>query len=110
MDGLWIVLGIVLVIIVLIVLDKIINSGYKKELINKLEKEWGKENCEKYTEEEFEIIKYYYEHICKKTDIDDITWNDLDMDSIFSRINTTNSSIGSEYLYSMLHRLEFEDK
>ena len=65
MDGLWIVLGIVLVIIVLIVLDKIINSGYKKELINKLEKEWGKENCEKYTEEEFEIIKYYYEHICK---------------------------------------------
>ena len=110
MDGLWIILGIVLVIIALIVLDKIINSGYKKELINKLEKEWGKENCEKYTEEEFEIIKYYYEHICKKTDIDDITWNDLDMDSIFSRINTTNSSIGSEYLYSMLHRLEFEDK
>ena len=30
------------------------------------------------------------------------------MDNIFTRINSTNCSIGSEYLYSMLHKLEFE--
>ena len=71
MDGLWIVLGIVLVIIVLIILDKIINSGYEKELITTLEKGWGKENTNKFTEEEFKLIKYYYEHICKETDVDD---------------------------------------
>lgn len=108
MEGLWILVGIVGVIIVLIILDKIINSGYEKELVETLDKEWGKENSTKYTEEELELIKYYYEHICKETDVDDITWNDLDMDNIFTRINTTSSSIGSEYLYSMLHRLEFE--
>lgn len=108
MDGLWIVLGIVLVIIVLIILDKIINSGHEKELITTLEKGWGKKNTNKFTEEEFKLIKYYYEHICQDTDVDDITWNDLDMDNIFTRINSTNCSIGSEYLYSMLHKLEFE--
>lgn len=36
--------------------------------------------------------------------IDDITWNDLDMDNVFDRINTCQSSVGEEYLYALLHR------
>lgn len=36
--------------------------------------------------------------------IDDITWNDLDMDGVFDRINTCQSSVGEEYLYALLHR------
>ena len=46
MEGLWILVGIVGVIIVLIILDKIFNSGYEKELVETLDKEWGKENAE----------------------------------------------------------------
>lgn len=34
--------------------------------------------------------------------IDDITWNDLNMDSIFARMNFTQSSAGAETLYTML--------
>lgn len=34
--------------------------------------------------------------------IDDITWNDLDMNSVFNRINRTVSLPGEEYLYKML--------
>lgn len=34
--------------------------------------------------------------------IDNITWNDLDMDSIFVRMNFTQSSAGEETLYRML--------
>ncbi len=34
--------------------------------------------------------------------IDDITWNDLDMNSIFARMNFTQSSAGEEILYRML--------
>ncbi|MBD5469883.1 MAG: hypothetical protein HDR19_01835 [Lachnospiraceae bacterium] len=34
--------------------------------------------------------------------IDDITWNDLNMDSIFARMNFTQSSAGEETLYAML--------
>ncbi|MCM1330507.1 MAG: hypothetical protein NC253_13835 [Ruminococcus sp.] len=36
--------------------------------------------------------------------IDDITWNDLDMDGIFDRLNTCQSSVGEEYLYALLRR------
>ena len=36
--------------------------------------------------------------------IDEITWNDLDMDDVFDRINTCQSSVGEEYLYALLHR------
>ncbi|MDE5741056.1 MAG: hypothetical protein K2H90_01240, partial [Oscillospiraceae bacterium] len=37
-------------------------------------------------------------------DIDGITWNDLDMDDVFDRLNTCQSSVGEEYLYALLHR------
>lgn len=36
--------------------------------------------------------------------IDGITWNDLDMDEVFDRLNTCQSSVGEEYLYALLHR------
>lgn len=35
--------------------------------------------------------------------IDTITWNDLDMDMIFNRINTCSSFAGEQVLYSNLH-------
>ncbi len=34
--------------------------------------------------------------------IDDITWNDLDMDQVFGRINICCSSVGEQYLYMCL--------
>lgn len=34
--------------------------------------------------------------------IDDITWNDLDMDRVFKRINPKRSTSGEQYLYYML--------
>lgn len=36
--------------------------------------------------------------------VDMITWNDLDMDDVFDRLNTCQSSVGEEYLYALLHR------
>lgn len=35
--------------------------------------------------------------------IDRDTWDDLDMDSLYMEINNTNSAIGREYLYYLLH-------
>lgn len=37
-------------------------------------------------------------------EIDGITWNDLDMDKVFRRINACESSVGEEYLYAQIHR------
>lgn len=39
----------------------------------------------------------------KERMIDDITWNDLDMDSLFLSINHTWSFAGEDYLYYLLH-------
>ena len=35
--------------------------------------------------------------------VDDTTWNDLDMDRVFARVNACHTSVGEEYLYSQLH-------
>jgi len=35
--------------------------------------------------------------------IDKLTWNDLSMDAVFHRINMCGSSVGEEYLYTLLH-------
>ncbi len=42
--------------------------------------------------------------------LDDITWNDLDMDEVFIRMNYTYSAAGEEYLYDMLRRPCFAEK
>ena len=41
--------------------------------------------------------------------IDDITWSDLDMESVFERIDKCKSAVGEEYLYYMLHREHYSD-
>lgn len=42
----------------------------------------------------------------RSMEIDDITWDDLEMDSIFLKINHTNSFVGEQYLYHKLHILD----
>ena len=38
--------------------------------------------------------------------VDDITWNDLNMDDVFWRVNACASFAGEEYLYHILHDLK----
>ena len=38
--------------------------------------------------------------------IDHTTWNDLNMDDVFWRINACSCSVGEEYLYHILHELK----
>lgn len=39
----------------------------------------------------------------EESEVDDITWNDLDMDNVFFRINHTQSFLGEQILYHRLH-------
>ncbi len=62
----------------------------------------------KYEAGDLERISHYYQKI--KGDgfvIDDITWNDLDMDRIYMLLNQTVSSPGEDVLYAMLKDLPF---
>ena len=59
---------------------------------------------------EFESVRQYTEHIeTNDLRIDSITWNDLDMDRVFERVNNCQSSVGEEYLYNILHQPQYEE-
>lgn len=100
--------GIILIIIVALVFIRI--TGNQK-LIRGIKQSWGKypkyefsqPPKEKYLHKAFEILK---KHNKDKNFIDDITWNDLDMLSIFHKINHTKSSVGAEALYYRLRTIK----
>lgn len=54
-----------------------------------------------YSDEVLSIIKEYTQS--KECLIDEITWNDLNMDDVFQRINHTWSFAGEDYLYYLMH-------
>jgi hypothetical protein len=85
----------------------------RQRLIRTIRKSWGKISERKLSDDELKIISHYAADCrdglipCEESDyIDDITWNDISMDSVFMRMNTCFSSVGQEYLYKML-RLPF---
>lgn len=84
------------------------NNKRKKKFLEKIKKSWGAVPEREYSWDDLERISAY--HKAQQKDgfvIDEITWNDLDMDRIFMLINQTVSSAGEDYLYAMLHRPEF---
>lgn len=77
----------------------------RKVFVNRVKKLWGQASDREYTYEEFQSISHYAtRHRGNDFFIDDITWNDLDMDRVFMLLNNTVSSCGEEYLYAMLRR------
>ncbi len=65
-----------------------------------------------YKREEMQSIASYFlnrkqEHRSGFT-IDDTTWNDLDMDDVFARLNSTGSTVGEETLYRLLREPVFD--
>ena len=75
-----------------------------------LRKSFGKAGRTEYADGELNGIIRYFEKHPKDFQIDDITWNDLNLDEIFLRMNSTCSSAGQEYLYAMLRSPSFEEK
>ena len=78
------------------------SANAKKNLILKLKKNWGDSPKRKYKEDDFDHISGYYDNHREEFQIDDTTWNDLNMDGVFTRMNYCLSASGEEYLYYML--------
>lgn len=106
-----IVLGAIAIVLLLIIKvenDKVKN---KRKLVARLKKQWGDVPSQEYTFEKFQSITAYYKAVKNaETDVDDITWNDLDMDQIYMTMNNTSSAIGEEYLYALLRQLKFDEE
>lgn len=84
------------------------NRQRKLRLMGKIRRTWGERPVREYSGAEFDAIGRYF--VRKKKDgfcIDDITWNDLDMDTVFMLLNHTWSCIGESYLYAMLRTPSF---
>ena len=87
------------------------NNKRKKKFLEKIKKSWGAVPTREYSWDELEQISAYHKAQQKNSFvIDEITWNDLDMDRIFMLMNQTVSSAGEDYLYAMLHRPEFSEE
>lgn len=101
-----IVAAIVVGVILLAVWDR---RREKKRLLSLVRERWGKPGNTDPQELRLRTINAYLESLPqRKNDVDGITWNDLDMDRVFTELNTTFSAVGEEYLYALLHRPETE--
>lgn len=76
----------------------------------KLKKEYGSANKREYKIEEFSHIDGYYKKHKPDYYLDDITWNDLNMDDIYRGIDYAKCSAGDEYLYYLLRTPKTEWK
>jgi DNA mismatch repair ATPase MutS len=82
----------------------------KKKRIKYLRTVWGKP-VDKYRN--FELIASYSNLLNPPGDesfVDEKTWNDLDLNSFFAKIDRNISAIGQQYLYYMLHKYESDEK
>lgn len=74
------------------------NQFGKKPLVSKYDKE---------------LLDYYWDEyektIADDEKIDEVTWNDLEMNHVFKRINNCNSFVGEQVLYGILHSLPKEN-
>lgn len=83
------------------------NKNNIKKLRIKIKKQFGEKP--KISKCRFEKIGYHWSEynkiISDDEKIDDITWNDLEMDNVYCRINNCHSFVGEQILYSKLHCL-----
>ncbi|MBQ3105606.1 MAG: hypothetical protein IJC59_07105 [Lachnospiraceae bacterium] len=80
---------------------------FKRQLRTRLQREYGLCSKREWKSGEFESVSSYYRHRSRGEEedhifIDDLTWQDLEMDEIYRRMAVTLCSAGDEYLYYML--------
>ena len=110
-DDVFVIGVIVLFILIFVVIAVRENLRQKKYFLLKIRREWGCPPSGEWTQEELDSISHYTGRRSRgRFQIDDITWNDLDMDSVFLQMNGTVSSCGEDYLYSLLRLPEFDEE
>ena len=68
----------------------------------RLKESFGKPGTKEYQDGRYEQIPGYFKRHRRHFEVDDITWNDLDMDLLYHNMDTTCSAPGEEYLYWLL--------
>jgi len=82
----------------------------EKKVYHSFKNNYGELPKREYRNEYFKSIRGLYDAIAPEKSIDEITWNDLQMDDIYKRMNYTQSSAGDEYLYYRLRTPVMEEE
>lgn len=107
---LFIIIGLVFGLIAIFFIQGAIEKRKKETLFRmNLKNNYGKMPVREYREGVMSAIRKFNDRKQGENCIDDITWNDLDMDSVFKQINHTWSSAGEEYLYYCLRNPKMEE-
>ena len=79
---------------------------FRSKLKKRLAAAWGKAPDAHYFAGDLDLIRIYADYRAETEgdsfQLDDISWNDLDMDRVFRRLNPRRSTSGEQYLYYML--------
>lgn len=101
MEGFAVVAGIVIVTVLVSSYNHRARRKWRQE---KMLASFGKKPEE--ADISFEQIRILWEKTKEENGLDDITWNDLDMDTVFGRINTCVSWAGEQYLYKSMRDMD----
>ncbi|MDO5344431.1 MAG: hypothetical protein Q4E91_01650 [Lachnospiraceae bacterium] len=84
------------------------NRKTRRRRLRMIREDWGAWPARQYDYLDWNAVEGYYGNKeTKRFQIDDITWNDLDMDRIFMLLNHTGSFMGEGYLYYLLRTPSF---
>ena len=84
----------------------------KSDIKRRIKKEYGSNPLENSYKDEsknmLRLVRIYHDLKEEKDAqvIDDITWEDIEMDEVFFRVNHTRSYMGEQILYHMLHLIK----
>ncbi len=81
----------------------------EKYFLKKTIDNFGQAPNREYKHDDLDHIMGYYSKHKEEFQLDDTTWNDLNMDGVFARMNYCLSASGEEYLYYMLRSPRLED-
>lgn len=102
--------GIVAVVILIMITGKLEERKAKQTFRGKLQRQYGNAADKQYAEGRLNSIASVLRgHASEGFVIDDITWNDLEMDRLFQSMDYTRSAAGEEALYQWLRIPAFDE-
>ncbi|MBO6016256.1 MAG: hypothetical protein J6P60_06730 [Lachnospiraceae bacterium] len=104
------ILFVVFIVIAAFLIGGIVNERRSKlRFMKKLCDGYGKPSDKQYPDGRMDTVRGYCDRAASGFTLDDITWNDLDMDRVFRMLDFTLSAAGEEVLYTMLRAPRMED-
>ena len=86
---------------------------YKKSRLEFVRNHWGKDFSDSVQDDlNFPDLEEFFVDMMKRADwiLDDQTWNDMEMNRIFCKLDRAYSMPGQQMLYNMLRTLIFDEE